>query len=288
MIRLEARPIFAATSVLGEGPLWHGEDLLWVDILEGAVLRGRGDAAVTVKSYDGPVSAVLPHRDGGYLVLQNQSIVRVDSRFREIGRVGVLPPRSKLRLADGTIGPSGELWFGTMRPDLLPGGSLYRLRAGESEPTEVIADMGMPNGIAFSPDGRSLYVVDSSRRSVLICDYDEATQEISEPRTFVDVDPELGTPDGIAVDAAGGVWVAMWAGGRLRRAEHDGTWSQEILVPAANVTSCAFGGANLQTLYITSATVELTPAERAGQPHAGSVFGISLPIGGLPQTGAAL
>ncbi len=288
MIRLEARPAFAAQARLGEGPVWLGDGLLWVDILEGKVMRSRGGSTVAVKSCGEPVSAAFPRRGGGYVLLQNHGVVTLDARFHETGRIPVLAGSSGLRLSDGAIGPAGELWFGSMRPDLESGGSLYRLRAGEREAVEVLPGLGMSNGIGFSPDGRAMYLVDSARRTVNVFDYDPETQEISGQRVFTEVEAELGTPDGIAVDAAGGVWVAMWAGGRLRRIEHDGTWSQEILVPASNVTSCAFGGAGLQTLYITTATVELSTDERERQPHAGSVFGISLPVGGLAQTEAAL
>ncbi|QMU96012.1 SMP-30/gluconolactonase/LRE family protein [Microbacterium esteraromaticum] len=283
MIRLEARPVFEAGALLGEGPVWHGAGLLWVDIPDGKVMRSQDGRTRTMKVFGSPVSAVLPRRRGGYVALHDLDVAVLDADFHELGRISVLQRETGLRLSDGAVGPGGELWFGSMRHDLAAGGSLFRLRAGESAPTEVRAGLGMPNGMAFSPDGRSLYLVDSVRRAVTVLDYDPETQDVSGDRVLIEVDPDLGTPDGIAVDAGGGIWVAMWAGGRLRRIELDGTWSQEILVPARNVTSCAFGGAGLQTLYITTGTVDLGVEEARQQPTAGSVFGISLPIGGLPQ-----
>lgn len=288
MIRLEARSAFPSQAQLGEGPIWSGNDLLWVDIIEGKVLRSRASATSVVKACGEPVSAAFPRQGGGYLLLQNDAVAVLDSRFHEIDRISVpnLPQGS--RLSDGAVGPSGELWFGSMRTDLSAGGSLYRLRPGEAQATEVVQGLGMPNGIGFSPDGRLMYLVDSANRTVNVFDYRAETQEVSGARVFVEVSPDLGTPDGLAVDAAGGVWVAMWSGGRLRRAEHDGTWSQEILVPAKNVTSCAFGGDELRTLFITTALVELSAEERAQQPQAGSVFAILLPVGGVPQQEARI
>ncbi|MBK0418916.1 SMP-30/gluconolactonase/LRE family protein [Leucobacter sp. CSA1] len=288
MIRLEARTMYPEQALLGEGPVWHGDTLLWVDILRGRLLRSIDETTVELRAFDEPVSAVFPRSGGGYALLVNDRVEIVDAELRTTATVPVLPSGGELRLSDGAVGAAGELWFGSMRHDLAPGGALHRLRAGETEATVVRSDLGMANGIAFAADFSALYFVDSAERTVTVFDYDPETTEIANPRVLIEIDPGLGTPDGIAVDAVGGVWVSLWSGGRVRRVELDGRWSQEILVPATNVTSCAFGGPNLQTLFITSATVELDGEALAAQPAAGSIFGITLPIGGVVQQEATV
>ncbi|MBC9935836.1 MULTISPECIES: SMP-30/gluconolactonase/LRE family protein [unclassified Leucobacter] len=280
MIRLEARVSHPERAQLGEGPLWHGEALFWVDILGGRVLRSAETGTKVLRTLGEPVSAVFPHTDGGFVLLIDSRIEFVDDVFATTRCIEVFPAGGDSRLSDGAIGPGGELWFGSLRHDLQPGGALYRLRPGETAPTVVHEGLGMPNGIAFSPDLAHMYFVDSAARTLTVWDYEPIGMEVSSPRVLATFDEADGTPDGIAVDAVGGVWVAHWAGGSVRRLELDGSWSQEVLVPADNVTSCVFGGPNLQTLFITTATAGLGPSELAAQPSAGSVFSITLPIGG--------
>ena len=289
MIRFKARGHFPGNASLGEGPIWHNDALWWVDILNGEVLCSDRQGTRTMKQMPGTVSKVLPRKGGGYVVLGETDIHVVDENFTEMQRIAVLPKGGPTRLSDGTVGPAGEIWFGTMRYDMRPGGSLYRLRAGETQPTLVLDGLGMPNGIAFAPDQAHLYFVDSSHATVTAYTYDENDQHIQKLSVLATVDTErYGTPDGIAVDVTGAIWVAHFAGGRVRRLELDGTWSQEIIAPAENLTSCVFGGSNMQTLFITSATVELDDASLSQQPGAGSIFAITLPVGGMESLEATL
>jgi sugar lactone lactonase YvrE len=288
VIRLQARISHRESAELGEGPIWHGDALFWVDILRGRVLRSTSDGTEEVRVFGQPVSAVFPLLNSGYALLVNTHIEFVDSSFITVGHLKVLAETGDLRLSDGAVGAGGELWFGSIRHDLEPGGTLYRLRSGETEPTAVQSGLGMPNGIAFAPGYTHLYLVDSTARTLTAFEYDIESHEISNQRVLATIEADRGTPDGIAVDTLGGIWVAHWAGGSVRRLELDGSWSQEILVPAQNVTSCVFGGPNLQTLFITTARVELKNGELSTQPAAGSVFSITLPIGGMTPPEAQL
>ncbi len=283
MIRIEARPDVEAANLLGEGPIWWRDQLLWVDLLNGLLLRrGAEGGSAEVLSRESAVSVAVPRRNGGLALLTDRTIELLDSGFAVESIIEVPDLPDGERLADATAGPGGELWFGSIRNDLTPGGSLYRLRPGEDHPRVVLAGIGLANGLGFSPDGRTLYFVDSTAGTVTAFDYDPATHELSRPDIIATIDPADGSPDGITVDAAGSIWVALWAGGCVRRLEPDGVWSQEVLVPAPNVTSCALGGENLNILYITTATVEMDAAALDASPLAGSLFATPVPVPGLP------
>ncbi|GAA1575053.1 SMP-30/gluconolactonase/LRE family protein [Leucobacter aridicollis] len=276
---MEARQVFAAGAELGEGPVWHDGSLYWVDIPNGRLHRSDAEGTALVHEANGTLSKALPCDNGGFALLLNDRIEFHDSAWNLVRSVRVLPEDSDMRLSDGTVGAGGEIWFGTMRRDMQPGGSLWRLRPIDSAPTECVTGVGMPNGIAFSPDLSTLYFVDSHEGTISSFEYDPVHHTVGQGRVLVSIDD--GPPDGISVDAAGSIWVALWSQGCLRRLELDGSWSQEILLPCRNVTSCEFGGDSLQTLYITSATAALDAQQRREQPQAGSVFGITLPVGGI-------
>jgi sugar lactone lactonase YvrE len=170
-----------------------------------------------------------------------------------------------------------------MRYDEAPGGGrLHRVDAGGGV-VDVLDDATVSNGTGWSPDGRRMYYVDSPTRRIDVFDVDPATGLVSGRRPFVKLDAgTAGWPDGLCVDADGGVWLALWAGGAVRRYTPTGRLDRVIPVPTTNTTACSFGGARLTDLYITTARDRLDEATLAAQPHAGDVFVLTDAGEGLP------
>jgi sugar lactone lactonase YvrE len=158
------------------------------------------------------------------------------------------------------------------------GGALYRYADGVLD--RVLDRVSLSNGIGWSPDGRTMYYVDSPERRVDAFDFDLAAGAIANRRVFVSLDE--GTPDGLTVDDEGGVWVALWAGWCVRRYMPDGALDAVVDLPAAKVTACCFGGDDGRTLYVTTASVDLADEERRRQPHAGCVFAAYPGVSGPP------
>jgi sugar lactone lactonase YvrE len=169
-----------------------------------------------------------------------------------------------------------------MALDERPGaGALYRLDPDLTVHT-MLTGVTISNGLDWSLDGRRMYYVDSPTRRIDTFDFDMATGSIANRRTFVEVPADAGVPDGLTVDAAGFVWLALWGGAALRRYAPDGTLERVVPLPVTHPTSCAFGGAALDELYVTSARRPLDAEEKARQPQAGGVFRLRPGVAGRP------
>jgi sugar lactone lactonase YvrE len=166
-----------------------------------------------------------------------------------------------------------------------PLGVLYRLDQGGTL-TPVVPGVTVSNGIGWSPDGSRMYYADSPARQIDMFDYVPATGEVFERRVFADLSRAEGFPDGLTVDADGCVWVAMWGGGALRRFTPYGQQDAVVPLPVSRPTSCAFGGPEMSELYVTTASIDLTDAERAAQPLAGRLLRLRPGPVGLPSTTA--
>ncbi|MBC8158696.1 MAG: SMP-30/gluconolactonase/LRE family protein, partial [Alphaproteobacteria bacterium] len=187
------------------------------------------------------------------------------------------------RFNDAKADGQGRLWAGTM-DDTESGdnsGVLYRLDADRSW-RAMDHGYGVTNGPAFGIDGKTMYHTDSPARTIYAFDVDDAGQ-ISNKRVFIKFTEEDGYPDGMTMDAQGYLWVAHYRGWRVSRFSPDGQLDRAIALPVAQVTSCVFGGPNLDTLYVTTATQTLGEDERQGQPLAGGLFEIAVGIRGLPS-----
>jgi sugar lactone lactonase YvrE len=173
---------------------------------------------------------------------------------------------------DGYVDSRGRLWAGTMGMDHVPHrGSLYRLDVDGSV-HRMLTDITTSNGIDWSPDDRLMYYVDTGNPRIDVFDFDAGAGAIANRRTFVDIPASAGKPDGLIVDAEGGVWLALWGGSAVHRYLPDGTLDRTVSVPARLTTKPAFGGPALEDLYITSAWIALDDAERRAEPAAGGVF----------------
>lgn len=261
-------------ATTGEGPVWddRSHELVWLDIPRGEVHRfdpSSGSDAV-VLSLGQPIGAAgLRDGDGLVLALHDGFGVWDVAGLRHLADTEADVTGN--RMNDGKPDPSGRFWAGTMALDMAPGaGTLYRLHPDGSV-RAIIRDLGISNGLDWSADRTRMYFVDSLAGGVDVFDYDDATGEISGRRRFADVPATTGLPDGLTVDSEDHVWVAIWDGGAVHRYAPDGTLDRIVSVPARQVTSCAFGGAALDELYITTAAAGLDDAA-ARQQRAGALF----------------
>jgi sugar lactone lactonase YvrE len=276
-VRLE--PVVDRAAGLGEGPVWDARDrvLLWVDIPRGEAHRfdpRTGRDEVIFRS-ELPVAAIAVRRRGGHVLLNGMDVIALNGTRLATADRGE-------RLNEARCDPAGRMWIGTLTEDHVAGASaLYRLDA-DGTLTRVLDDVTLSNGTGWSPDGTTMYYVDTVAETVDAFDYDVETGEISNRRVFVDLHDTPGRPDGLSVDVEGGVWVAMARGWAIRRFGPDGALEHVLDVPALRVTSCAFGGDDLTDLYVTTASDGLSAADREEQPHAGALLRCEAGVAGLP------
>jgi sugar lactone lactonase YvrE len=274
---LPAEVAVPAQCELAEGPVWDAARglLWWVDILAGRV-HTVDPANGTRTWFDAgdPVGAFGLTSGGGLVLAMVDGFALADHDGQRLARVpGFSIDRAALRFNDGKPDPWGNFIAGTMAWDETghPPGSLYRFSPG-STVTELFGDVSLSNGLDWTDDRRLFYYADSNSGRVDLFDTDPDTGALSGRRPFVTIPAADGVPDGLTLDAEGCVWLAVWNSGELRRYTPDGRLDTVVRLPARQVTSAAFGGPGLATLYITCAWAGLTPDERVGQPHAGDIF----------------
>jgi sugar lactone lactonase YvrE len=275
---------------LGEGPVWDaaGGRLIWVDILVGQILtKDPATGQSEVLEVGKPVSAVALRSTGGLVAAVEDGFAVVDSGLAKVQQVATVEPTQPAsRFNDGKCDPRGRFWAGTMAYDETRGAgiaSLFRL-SPEYAVEQMLAGVTTSNGLGWSADERTFFYTDSPTGGVDAFDYDPDSGSIANRRRVITIEPDAGVPDGLAIDSDGCLWVAVWSGGEVRRYSPDGVLDRRISLPASNITSCAFGGSGLDTLFITSARWGLNEDELAQQPLAGSVFAVDPRATGLlPQ-----
>ncbi|MEL6859149.1 MAG: SMP-30/gluconolactonase/LRE family protein [Pseudomonadota bacterium] len=271
--------------VLGEGPLWSPSEgfLWWVDIKRAKLHRFNPKTGNT-RRYDLPLRAsALALADGGLIMVGDQEIGRYDTATESYEKIASLNEPTGFRSNDGGVAPDGSFWFGTMDDaETLAEGQYYRLA-----PDLTLERIGLPevlvtNTMQFSPDGQIFYTCDSAEQTILAFDYGAGTGALSNRRVFASTYDAGCYPDGSAIDCEGYLWNAQWAGSRVVRYAPDGSINRIVKLPVSRPTSCAFGGADLKTLYITTARVGLSDAAIDRQPMAGSLFAVDVETPGLP------
>lgn len=255
--------------LLGEGPTWDasGARLLWLDI-DGRKLHQLGETDEhTTNDLDNRVTAVAPHAMGGLAVAVDCSVVHLDEQLRVTETIAALPRDGDGFTNDGRVDPLGRLWIGTVDRSGAQQAGLFCVDA-EGSVTKVLDGVGLSNGLDWSPDGRICYYVDSFEHTVrsLHLGPDGLPERVE---TFARIE---ATPDGLTVDSDGGVWVALWDGNAVHRFTPDGRLDRVVEVPGGFITSCAFGGQDLATLYITTARDGLSAEELQRTPSAGGLF----------------
>ena len=278
----------SVAAELGEGAVWHPQrqSLFWVDILGKKIHEASTEARATLtRPVPQFIGALAPTRRGDLLVALQDGIYRYD-----LGSFATTPfacpaehRAATIRFNDAKCDPRGRLWAGTMALDESPQqGALYRVEP-DGRSRQLRTGVTVSNGLAWSPDHRTLYYIDSPTRTVQAFDYDLDTGDLTRPRVAIDTAPVAGFPDGCTIDVEGHLWIAHWDGWCVSRWDPVRSRLLETLrLPVARVTTCTFGGPQLDTLFITSASCKLTPAELQAQPEAGFVFAAQVGTRGLP------
>ena len=275
---------------VGESPVWHPrhQALYWTDIPARRLWRYTGESGA-IDRWDLPqMAGCIAMRADGWLAAMETGLfslahLTVAEPAPDIKPMAtVMHSRSGMRFNDGRCDRQGRFWAGTMLMDMAAGalvGRLYRYAAGEL--TMPLADpMIVPNGMAFSPDGRRMYLSDShpSRKTVWVYDYDPETGLPGDRRVFIDALP-AGRPDGAAIDQDGCYWICGNEAGRVYRYTPAGRLDRSVQVPVPRVAMCAFGGRDLDTLFVTS----IRPSDAAPDALDGAVFAINVGTRGIEE-----
>ncbi len=287
MMTYQAECIIDEQNQLGEGPVWDDrlQEIFWVDI-EGCTLHRLrpSDGRRTQHQFPHKIGAAVPAQDGTWILALADGFYRFDLE----NGVSTLIAHTKdanpaNRMNDGKCDPSGRFWAGTMSAKWQRDANLYMLDNGQL--SHRLSEVGCSNGLAWNADATIMYYIDSFERIVYAFDYDAATGAISNRRpaiTYPDIEGE-GGPDGMSIDAEGMLWIGHWGGSQVGRWNPlTGEKLATIPIPVLNVTSCAFGGVNLDELYITTARVGNDEAALRKQPQAGGLFRVKLDVAGLP------
>lgn len=283
----------ATPALLGESPVWHApEACLYYCDIAGRELRRFDPASGELRRFamEAEVASLAPMADGALLVARRDGLFRFDRRAGE-PTLFAAPPYdpAAFRFNDGKCDPAGRFWVGTLSDAREPRAALYRCaRDGRLE--RIIDGLTVSNGLAWSPDGRTMYWSDTKAHTVHAADFDINAGTLSSPRVFAQFEPKAegqplgsygGRPDGAAIDAEGAYWVAMFEGGRLLRLSPQGEVLRDLRLPVQCATMPCFGGADLRTLYLTTVRDKRPEAELAGQPWAGCVLSIDVDVPGL-------
>lgn len=279
--------LFEAGSDIGESPLWDEKrgSLWWVDILRGELHEYRvHDGQHGVRATIGQSLGFIAPLDEGSFVAGTRSGIgqlKVDGDFELICPVEA--ERPTYRLNDGKCDHHGYLWAGTMSDELAREGNLYRAGPGWQVGL-VRGGMRLPNGMAWTKDGTVMCLADSAAGTVEFWEVDQASGLPSRLSVSVRVPPEVGKPDGIAVDSEDCFWVAIWGGGRVQRYTAGGALVGEVCLPAPLTASCTFGGERLDEMYVTTARRKLSGAALSQWPLSGAVFRVRTGVTGeLPD-----
>ena len=265
----------------GEGPLWHPMEkrLYWADIPAGRIFRYDPATGRHEQCYEGDiVGGFTLQADGCLLLFMERGAVKI---WRDGALTTVLEDifeERATRFNDVIADPAGRVFCGTMSTPDRPG-RLYRLDTS-GDYTRVVDNVGVSNGLGFTPDRKQMYYTDSTAGKIYLFDYDEKTGDIANQQVFARVPPQEGIPDGMTVDALGHVWSARWDGSCLVRYTPGGIEERRILFPVKKVSSVTFGGSDYTDMYVTTAGGDNKPEEGEG---AGALFRLNLGIRGVEE-----
>ena len=284
--RIAAELVADARAMLGEGPAWDVREhcVWWVDILGESIHRTEPltglDEVIPVGQM---VGALALRQRGGLVVAVRDGFVSVDPASGRIEWMAdVEADRPSNRMNDGKVDPQGRFWAGTTDIDHRPAlGTLYRLDA-DLTVNPMLSDVTISNGLDWTADGATMYFIDTPTRQVDRFSFEPTTGSIGDRRKAVSIRPDAGNPDGMTLDAEDHLWVALWDGWAVERYSPDGTLELRVDVPAAQTTSCTFGGADLGTMFITTAQKEFPDGGKPDQPHAGGLFACRTGVRGRP------
>ena len=271
---------------LGEGAIWNykTQQLYWIDIEKG-IFHTLHPESNTHHSFSlgQRVGTAVPSENGNIIVALQDGIYEfslVSHKKKLIAHA--THDTLTMRFNDGKCDPSGRLWVGTMHLNILPEvAALFKVDGGNME--KMLNSITISNGICWSLDSKSMYYIDTPTSTIKAFDFDKVGGTISNGRVVILTTGEFDPPDGMTIDEEGMLWIAHWKGGCVGRWNpQTGKLVSKIKVPSYHVTSCAFGGENLDTLYITTASIEVSPEQEREYPLAGCVFKVKPGVKGCP------
>ena len=274
---LVAKTLFNSQCHLGESPYWSSirQSFFWVDIENGKLFEHHlASEKTTIKSFPHRLSLALEGRENELILALDRKIASYDLETEDLSWLTEVESDLPLnRFNDGKVDPKGRLWIGTLSTKFTQGsGSLYTV-ANDLSPQKQLGQLTISNGMAWTEDNETFYFIDTPTREIKAFHYDLETGEIEFIRIAVEIPEELGMPDGMCVDREGMLWVAHYGGaGVYRWNPETGKLLEKIDIPAPHVTSCCFGGENLDHLFITTAQENLSAEDIKKYPKSGNVF----------------
>ena len=286
---IEVRLVWPLQALLGEGPVWLPEEgaLRFVDIKAGRLHRHvPASGAQEATELGGQPSFVVPASDGSLVVGSGCQILSVEKGSAAATVLAEIPMPAHNRTNDATVDGQGRLWFGTMDDEeRLPTGALWCLDRGVLH--RMVGEAVVTNGPAITRDGQTLYHVNSGERTIWRYTIGDGPS-LQDGEVFLQLTEANGYPDGVVLDSEDCLWVALWDGWGVRRYAPSGDLLMTVALPCARVTKIAFGGADLRTAYVTTASVGLDAAALAAQPLAGGLFAFEVPVAGCALPPARL
>jgi sugar lactone lactonase YvrE len=286
-LNLDVQCVIDARNLIGESPLWSAGEaaLYWVDITAGAIHRWQPDTgAQRMWALPASVGSIGLTARGGLVVAMRSGFHLFDLQTEKLEFLcHPEPERTSNRLNDGKVSPEGRFWAGTMdeRAHKEPVGGLYRLDPDHSC-TRMAGDLKVSNGLAWSPDGRTMYHSDSRGGAIFRCFYEAETGAIGPREVFATMESDWGRPDGGATDVDGCYWSCGVSAGRINRFSPAGELIEYVELPITHPTMPCFGGVDGRTLYVTSLRQNLSATELARTPQAGGVFMLEPGVAGAP------
>jgi len=283
---LENYQLFSSQEdLLGESPVWHAasNSLYWVDWLKRYLYRKNcDDGVIEGVGLDQHTGAFAFCKDGRLILNQKEGLALLDWDSQGVEPLLALPMQpGEIYKNDAKCDARGRFWFGTISDK--GKGRLMRYDPCDGSLSTVRDDVYTSNGLGWTEDGKVFYYADSGRRVIWKCAYDLDTGELGEFSLFADFSSwEMGNPDGLAVDIQGNVWVAMWDASCVLSFCEEGRIEQCLELPIARPTSCAFGGPDLRTLFVTSASVDVGRSPAKQVPRSGNVFCFPVSVPGVP------
>lgn len=287
---MKATLLYPCRGILAEGPFWHVplQSFFWVDIEKGILYRYDWEnRRVKTWSFPNRLTLVIPDQKGSLILALDAKLLRFNPETEKLDELAQVDENKPLnRFNDGACDAKGRLWAGTMSVKMeKDAGTLYCMD-GKLKPNPQISPVTISNGIAWSPEGKTMYYIDSPSREIKAYDFDVETGLINFKKIVVKVPEAMGTPDGMCSDSDGNLWVGHYGGsGVYAWNPKTGENFDKIEVDAPHVTSCAFGGPDLDQLIITTARENLGQDQLEQYPDSGSVFFCKMPVNGAPVHG---
>lgn len=273
-------------AIVGESPVWspHDQCLYWVDIISQKLYvyepkRGTNQAF----SMPDMITTVALRQEGGLLICLRKQIALFDIKTQALTPLfTVEEERADHRFNDGKVDCMGRFWVGTINMHEPTDGScrLYCLQS-QNDLHVAMEDIVFSNGLCWNPDNTLFYHAETFKKTIFVYDFDAKKGQLSHKRPFVTLGEEEGIPDGLSIDAKGGVWCAHFGGSCLVRYDTQGQQTDKVDLPIAHVTNGVFGGPDLDTLFITSGCEQIPPDQRKNYPEAGGLFAVKVPYRGL-------